>query len=71
MVASSIFAVFKSSSSFYQVLFHWSVNTVSIAINVEHRDKLSKLKETFSISEVFKYFTFGQGALHYIHQENL
>ena len=25
----------------------------------------------FNILEVFKYFTFGQVVLHYIHQENL
>ena len=33
--------------------------------------QMSKLEETFSISEVFKHFTFGQDVLHYIHQENL
>ena len=32
---------------------------------------MSKVEETFNISEVFKYFTFGQAVLHYIHQENL
>ena len=32
---------------------------------------MSKLEETFSISEDFKYFTFDQDALHYIHQEIL
>ena len=32
---------------------------------------MSKLEETFNISEVFKYFTFGQVVLHYIDQENL
>ena len=32
---------------------------------------MSKLEETFSIPEVFKYFTFGQDVVHYIHQENL
>ena len=32
--------------------------------------QMSKLDETFSISEVFKYSMFGQDALHYIHQEN-
>ena len=33
--------------------------------------QMSKLEQTFSISEVFKYFKFGQDVLHYIHQENL
>ena len=33
--------------------------------------QMSKLEETFSISEVFKYFMFGQGVLHHIRQENL
>ena len=28
---------------------------------------MSKLEETFSISEVFKYSTFGYDVLHYIH----
>ena len=32
---------------------------------------MSKVEETFNISEVFKYFTFGQAVLHYLHQENL
>ena len=32
---------------------------------------MSKVVETFNISEVFKYFMFGQVVLHYIHQENL
>ena len=32
---------------------------------------LSELEETFSIPEVFMYFTFGQGVLRYVHQENL
>ena len=32
---------------------------------------MSKLEETFSISEIFKYSPFGQDVLHYIHQENL
>ena len=32
---------------------------------------MSKVEDTFNISEVFKYFTFGQVVLHYIHQENL
>ena len=41
MVADPIYAVFKSSSSFCQVLFHWPTNTVSIVIEVEHRDKLN------------------------------
>ena len=40
MAASPIYAVFKSSSSFYQVLFHWPTNAVSTVIDVEHRDKL-------------------------------
>ena len=29
------------------------------------------MEETFNISDVFKYFTFGQVVLHYIHLENL
>ena len=32
---------------------------------------MSKLDETFNISEVFKNFTFGKVVLHYIDQENL
>ena len=31
---------------------------------------MSKLEETFSISEVFKYYTFGHDVIHYIHQKN-
>ena len=33
--------------------------------------QMSKLEETFSISEVFKYSTFGQDVPHFLHQENL
>ena len=32
---------------------------------------MSKLEKTFSISEVFKYSTFGSDAVHYIRQENV
>ena len=31
---------------------------------------MSKLEETFSISEAFNYSTFGQDVLHYTYQEN-
>ena len=31
--------------------------------------QISKLQETFNISEVLKYFTFGQDVLHYIYQK--
>ena len=59
MVASPLYAVFKSSSSFYQMLFHWLMNTVYIVIDVEHRNKFDLISGVFGLIKVNRNWFVG------------
>ena len=49
------------------------LSTCKKPLNFQKFDKTVDVKSggNFNISDVFKYFTFDQAVLHYIHQENL
>ena len=59
----------SSVDGLYGTFFNWQKTPKFLEIWTKLQ--MSKLEETFSISEAFKYFTFDQDVLHYIHQGNL